>query len=251
MSEAGPVQAVARSLRLLNAIAADGEVGVIELAQATGLSAGTTHRLLATLVAGGYVEHDPQTRRYRLGIQLFTVAAAGERQLGRLRRAAAPALERLRDAFDETTNLVVLDRASIVYVDQVESTRPVRLFSRIGNRVPAHASGAGKALLAHAAAEDVEALLAGPPLQAVTEHTITAADALRAELVRVRERGWALDEEEFDEGVVCAAAPVLVGGRALAAVSVSGPSERMRRRALDAVGARVAQAAGEVAAALA
>ncbi|HKG37613.1 MAG TPA: IclR family transcriptional regulator [Conexibacter sp.] len=251
MSGSEPVQAVQRSLALLDALAERADGGVSELAGATGLQPGTVHRLLTTLVAGGYAAHDPRTRRYRLGSRLLTLATAAERDFARVRAAALPAMHALRDTFGETTNLVVLDRDSIVYVDQVESVRPVRMFSRIGNRVPAHASGAGKALLACEPSEAVDALVARGALPALTANTITIAAVLRTALAVVRRRGYALDEGEYDESVTCAAAAiVLPEGRVPAAISVSGPTERMRSLRLARVGRAVAQAARDAAAAV-
>jgi IclR family acetate operon transcriptional repressor len=243
----GTVQSVGRSLELIEAVARLGDAGLVELSEATGLSPSTTHRLLATLIAYGWVAQDPRTSRYRLGQRLVAIAGGAEARSARLRAAAQPAMRRLRDEYDETTNLVVLDGLSIVYIDQVESSRPVRMFSQIGNRVPAHASGAGKAQLAYQPHAVVDALSAREPFDALTPRTITAASALHEELARIRARGFAFDEEEYDEGVTCVAAPVFDhSGEVLAAISMSGPSARMSRLDLMRVGERIVQMAGEV-----
>jgi DNA-binding IclR family transcriptional regulator len=121
------------------------------------------------------------------------------------------------------------------------------MFSQIGNRVPAHASGAGKAQLAYQPDSVVDALCAREPFAALTPQTITSAAELREELARIRARGFALDEEEYDEGVTCVAAPVFDhAAEVRAAISMSGPSPRMSRLDLTRVGERIVEMAGEV-----
>jgi IclR family acetate operon transcriptional repressor len=246
-----PVQAVVRSLRILEAVAtADGAVssgvGVIEVARLAGLSPGTTHRLLATLGAEGYVTQDETTSRYRLGPGLFALARAAESEITALRALVTPAMETLSRAFGETVNLAVLDRRHIIYVDQIESDRPIRAFNRTGNRVPAHASAAGKALLAFTP-EGIVASLGTLPLESFTSRTITSTEELAEHLREVRRRGYALDLGEQDEEVICVASPVASPSQPpVAALSVSGPAQRMRSLNLDDVGAQLAAVASEI-----
>lgn len=238
-----PVRAVVRGLRLLEALAERPSATLAELAAATGLGASTTHRLLATLVGEGYVSRDAATQRYRLGHRVAALSRSAAMPTEALRAAAGPHMTALRDAFDETVNLVVLDGSVIVYVDQAESARPVRMFSRIGNRVPAHASGGGKAILAQLPPDRLDELLGTGPLAALTARTVTDPGELRARLDDVRERGWALDDGEYDESVVCVAAAIPA---ASAALTISGPAERLRTLDLAAAGERVVAAAARV-----
>lgn len=238
----GTVQSVVRSLDLLEAVAGSAESGLVELANRTDLRPSTAHRLLATLVERGYVVQNPQTNRYRLGHRIIALAGVIEDRIARLRASAHPRIKAIRDQYDETTNLVVLDRFSVVYVDQFESSRAVRMFTRIGSRVPAHATGSGKALLAFQPPAMLEELFAREPLRQLTPHTVTSGDALRAELARVRERGYALDREEYEEGVACVAAPIFDHtGDVQAAVSISGPVDRINRFDLRDVGEELAR----------
>jgi DNA-binding IclR family transcriptional regulator len=249
MSDAQPVQAVVRSLRLLEALAnADGgDVGVVDVARATGLSQATAHRLLATLGGEGYVAQSTTTSRYRLGPRLFALATAAESEIAALRASATPVMHELQEALGETVNLSVLDRRHIIYVDQVESERAIRAFNRTGNRVAAHASAAGKVLLAFEPEAVLDGLAHGAPLEALTAATTTAPRELIAQLDEIRARGYAFDLGEHDEDVVCVAAPITAAGRRPAgALSVSGPADRMRRLDLADVGVRVARMASRI-----
>lgn len=240
----GTVQSVTRSIRLLEEIAESAEIGLTELTRRTGLRPSTVHRLLATLIECGYVVQGPHSNRYRLGHRVAALSGTIDERLARLRAAARPSLTELRDEYDETTNLSVLDGLNIVYVDQLASARAVRMFTRIGSRVPAYATGAGKAMLAFAPEAVRAELLAAGPYERFASNTITTPERLAEELERVRKRGYALDREEYDEGVACAAAPIFdhTGG-AIGAISVSGPASRMYRMDLTHLAEQVAEGA--------
>lgn len=242
----GTVQSVARSLRLLEEIAASAETGLIELTRRTGLSPSTTHRLLATLIECGYVVQGPSSNRYRLGHRVAALSGSIDDRLARLRAAASPSMTMLRDEYDETTNLSVLDRFNLVYVDQLGSSRAVRMFTRIGSHVPAYATGSGKAMLAFSPDSLLQEVYALAPYEQFAPNTITTADRLREELDRIRARGYALDREEYDEGVVCVAAPIFNHGGILGALSISGPASRMYRTDLTLAGEKVAEYALQI-----
>lgn len=224
------VQSVARALGLLEAVAARDEVGLAELGRNTALQPSTVHRLLATLIACGYVVQNKGTGRYRLSHKVVALAGDPERRVARLRAIARPHLEAIRDHSDETTNLVVLERFTATYVDQAESSRAVRMFTQIGRRVAAHATGAGKAMLAFQLEAARADLLASAPYKSLTAHTITSATALLQELDRVRARGYAIEDGEYEADVGCVGMPILDDdGYAIAAISVAAPLARLRQ----------------------
>ena len=246
------VQSLERAFDLLEALAAGGELGVTELAHRTGLVPSTAHRLLHTLTKRGYVTQSPETGRYLLGYKVVEVASGLERRLERLRVAARPHLEVIQRATGETVNLVVLDADRVVYVDQVEGSRNVRMFTTVGSSVPAHTTGSGKAIMANGPPEAVEALYGGrEPLQRLTEHTLTSLAALEEDFGQIRRRGFALDNEEHEEGVGCVAVAVFDHtGRPCAAMSVSGPSARILGANTSELGSLLIEHAGKVSDAL-
>lgn len=222
------VQSLDRALDLLEALAGADELGVSELAARTGLVPSTAHRLLATLVARGYAAQNPATGRYLTGYKLLELTSGLQDRLGRLRAAARPHLEAIQRETGETTNLVVLEGRNAVYVDTVAGSRSVRLFIEVGQAIPAHTSGSGKALLAWRSPEDLAALFDGAPLAESTPRTLTDVAALEEDLARIRRRGYATDDEEHELGVACVATPVLdPSGQPLAAISVTGPAPRI------------------------
>ena len=224
----GSVHAVERALDLLEELAtAEAPVGVSALSAATGQPAGTVHRLLATLTARGWVVRDERTRRYALGPLARALGRARE-TLPDLADVAPPFLRKVMEISGETANLALLDRDRAVYVAQVPCARTVRMFTELGNRVPLHCTGCGKVLLAHQDDEFIASLLSTQGLQRFTGKSITNPDRFWAEISAIRQRQYAIDDEEFEDGVRCLAVPVRdCSDRVIGALSVSGPSSRL------------------------
>jgi len=246
------VQSLERAFDLLEALSAGGELGVTELANRTGLVPSTAHRLLHTLAKRGYVSQSSESGRYLLGYKVVEVASGLERRLERLRVVARPHLERIQRATGETVNLVVLDADRVVYVDQVEGSRSVRMFTTVGTSVLAHTTGSGKAIMA-ASPPDAAALLyeGREPLEKLTAHTLTTLEALEDDFVRIRRRGYAIDNEEHEEGVACVATAVFDHtGRPCAALSVSGPTSRILQDKASDLGGLLVEHAAQVSVAL-
>jgi len=197
------------------------EWGVRELSTHLGWSRSTTHALLSTLASEGFLMQS-KDRRYRLGWAVFELGSVFLSRL-ELREEALPVMRRLNQKFDEAVHLAVLDRGEAVYVEKVSSPRSVRILTRMGLRYPAHCSGVGKVLLAHAP----ETILADIPFTPFTTHTITDARVLKQELEHIRRVGVAYDREEAQVGLSCVAAPISdFTGEVIAALSMSLPTVR-------------------------
>lgn len=216
---------IARATAVLSAVRKDdAAVGVSELARRTRLAKSTVSRLVAELVDVHLLERDGAA--VRLGVKLFELGELAARPRD-LRRAALLPMGDLRRATGQTVNLAVLEGADVVYMHILHGLRGPPLPSRVGGRMPAHATGLGKAMLAHADPATIdEVLRAG--LRRVGPRTISDPLALRQELRRVRQAGVAYEREESAAQVGCAASPVVVGiDQAVAAVSVAGWSGRL------------------------
>ncbi|MBA2534159.1 MAG: IclR family transcriptional regulator [Rubrobacter sp.] len=229
------VQSLERTLDVLEFLgSSEQEFGVSEIGAATGLSAGTVHRLLGTLVSRGYVRRNQRTRQYSLGLRALTMAITARERIGPL---ALPFLEELVRASQETANLAVLEDGSTLYIEQAfPPTRTLRMFTDPGNRVPPHTTGTGKVLLAYQPPRLLEFILGRAGLSRQTVNTITDMSQLRAEFQQIRRDGYASDFEEQEEGVRCLAAPVFgPDGNIFAAMSVSGPASRLDQGRMDAI----------------
>lgn len=222
------VQSVERALDLLECIARSEKwVGISELSAATGQPIGTVHRLIKTLMLREYVVRDRRMRRYALGPAVRTLAGPNL-QTPKWTDIAAPFLRELVEVSGETSNLAVMEGDLAVYMAQAQSLRMVRMFTELGNRVPLHSTGCGKVLLAYQPDDIIASIIAEAGLPAYTDKTITDPEQLRQELDAVRQRGYAVDNGEQEEGVLCLAVPVCDSRRkVIAALNISGPANRL------------------------
>jgi len=219
-------QSVERALGVLRCVEADDDgVGITELAQRTGLTPSTAHRLARALTEAGLLSQDPRTERYQLGPALVVLGRKAEQRLGY--RQALPLLEELATDTGESINLGIRAGDEVRVVLDVASRHPLRFSQEAGSRVPMHVSAMGKCMLANGGDIDDQITRLGDLVRA-THRTITDRDQLREELELVRERGWALNDEERNPGVRAIAAPVLrPGGGAIGAVAIQGPTVRI------------------------
>ncbi|WP_436775484.1 IclR family transcriptional regulator [Yinghuangia sp. YIM S09857] len=220
----GGVQSLERAFDLLEVLAdAGGVLGLSDLAARSGLPMPTIHRLVRTLVRMGYLRQDA-SRRYTLGPRLIHLGETAGRLLGSWAR---PYLAELMESTGETANLAVLESGEVVYVGQVPSRHSMRMFTEVGRRVQPHCTAVGKALLAQLPEEQAARTLGHGPLTAHTAYTVTEPADLLRQFAAIRERGYAVDDQEQELGVRCIAV-VVPGAPTATALSVSGPEGRIR-----------------------
>lgn len=250
------INSVARAVQIIELLAAEGDaVRLSDLSERLGLNRTTLFHLLATLQAHGWVARDP-ARRYALGARFLDVSSRYLRQLlafdiGALAR---PYMEALWRALNETVHLSVLDRSNrvVIDVDSIESTRELRTAGGIGQPKPLYCTASGKVFLAYMPDDERESHLAAAALTPRTGRTITDPDRLRRELGAVRERGYALDDREYDPDIFCMAAPVFKApDQPGAALMISFPANRLQVRAVEEVSAQLRDVAAQVSLALA
>ena len=225
--EVAGTAAFSKFMAVLQAVAdAAGPLAMADLIRACGYPRGTVYRIVAALSQQGLIAEAPAaapggTPRYGLGPRLLQLASRAWSQLD-LRAALADDLQALRDETGETVHLAVPAGREMIYIDKLESQGPVRMASRVGGRLALHSTAAGKAYLAALPDTEADALIAALDLAARMPNTLTDRDALRQELARIHQRGYAVDDEENERGIVCYSVAITgQGGRPLACVSVS------------------------------
>jgi IclR family pca regulon transcriptional regulator len=219
-------QSLERGLAILSAFKPEvAELGISELARELGLSRSTSHRYVATLARLGYLQQNKVTRKYRLGPRVFDLGFSAINSM-ELRQISAPHLRQLSDETGRTVNMAILDGADIVYIERCRASGPgqreIDLALHVGSRLPAYCTSMGKVLLAYLPAEEQAALIAKVDFVDRGPNTITTADALAAELERVRVSGVAVNNEELAYGLRSIAVPVWgQTGEVVAAINVA------------------------------
>ncbi len=240
---------VGKALEVLDMVADfERPVRFSELLAAERFPKATLFRLLQTLTSQGMLSYDPDRQSYAPGMRLVRLAHSAWRQSS-LAPIARPHVDRLAAQVGETVHLAQLDNGQVLYVDKRNARQPVEMFSQAGKIGPAHCTGVGKAMLAFLEPGPLEDALARQSFHRFTDHTLTSAKALKADLARIRARGYAFDDEEHEPGIICLAAPILTrAGRVLGALSVTSTTERMNIPALEALAPGILQTAAAIAA---
>lgn len=240
-------QTLDRALTILVEVGEAGPRGLTlaECALSLGYSKPTVHRILRTLLARGFLRHDEERGTYTLGVANLRLGMTFLEQLD-LRAEALPILREVGTQSGETVHLGVLDGSDVVYIEKVESSHAVRMFSQIGHTMPSHSTGIGKAILAFLPEEELAALLPRR-LEVRTPATITDRKQLLGHLAKTRERGYSIDEIENEEGIRCVGAPVFEHtGTVCAGISIAGPVTRLTQERTEELGALVLEAAMEI-----
>ena len=229
MTEHSSVQSLDRAFDLLEILCRSrGGMSIGALSAETGLHKSTVHRLLASMCTRGYVQRDAETSMYRAGMRLCEMSSYIVDNLDVVDRARA-VMERLGRETDETVHLVMRDENDVVYIHKIDSgNSAIRMFSRIGMRLPMYCTGVGKAILSTWPLSEAREVWEGSDVYSWTENTVTDEEAFFREIDKARQLGYALDNEENEMGVRCIAAAIPdYRGHAFHAISLSAPATRM------------------------
>ncbi len=208
MKQQPSTRSLSRGLQIIDILAESRDgLPLTQIARKASLSKSSTHRLLQTLVQEDLVTQDGDSSHYRLSLKLLWLAIRLIDGLS-LDQMVRPLLEDLAHATRETVHMALLDGNMAVYVEKIDSPNSIRMYSRVGKRVPLHCTGLGKAILAYLPKERVHEIVAIEGLPRRTANTITEPKPLFEHLATIRSRGYALDEEEHEEGIRCIAAPL-------------------------------------------
>jgi DNA-binding IclR family transcriptional regulator len=240
------VRSVERAFSVLEALKENGEMRLGDICRNTTLAKGMAFKILYTLCSGGHVYRDPETGKYGLGQTLFELGHAAGSQM-RERKSSHDILRSLVKKTNETAHLAVLQGSDVLYLDKVESNASLRMVTAIGIRRPAYCTGTGKALLAGLTDEVVRSLMKSHPMQRFTPNTICNVDDLLSELALTRARGYAVDNEENEPGIMCVGAPVRNRENVVvSAISVAGPTIRVNRETIPQITIDVIEAANQI-----
>lgn len=241
-------ESTAKGLEIIEVMAAaPGSMRLQDISKAVQAPASTVLRFLKTLKDYNYAEQDPATLQYFLTFRFSHIADQVRRQVS-FRDIVHPHLAEFSKTHGEASSLAVESDFLVVYVDVVEGPdRILQTLQRIGKTAPMHSTGVGKVLLLDKTGSEIDELIKSSGLRRLTSRTITSRKGLVAELGRVRRRGYALDNEECEEGVRCAAAPLRDHtGKIVAAISTSGPIARMATRRIEQLGREIVELSAKI-----
>jgi IclR family transcriptional regulator, KDG regulon repressor len=242
MSES--IRAVERALDVLQCFTSQTpQLNMSQISERIGINKSTVHRLLLTLERNRFVERDLSTGMYRPGLRLLQIASLAMEQ-NNLRRIALPFMQSLCSECRENVNLALLDGDDVVYVDVIEGLQRVKLAAVPGQRLPGFSTASGKAILAFLPEDRVTHILErGMPRYTAT--TVRSLEQFFEDAARIRERGYAISEQEFEEGINAIAAPIC--DQPIASISIAGPAYRLTRERMLEMGPRLMQTARDIA----
>ena len=205
-------------------------LGATEVSRKMGLGVSGIYHILNTMKACGMIDQDPVTKKYEIGLGLYSLCSQSRTQ-DVFGRRAQPYLDRLSQICGETSNLILLRGLQIVYAAQASMNHNTQMFTQLGSSAPYYCTGAGKAMLAFLSEDEWERYISNTGFKKYTDHTIADGESLKKELAEIRANGVAYDREEREDGVSCVAVPVFnAAGQPVAAISVSGPTGRIREK---------------------
>jgi DNA-binding IclR family transcriptional regulator len=236
-----------KALDIIDAVSKLGNAGIREISSKTGFPPATTHRIAATLAKRRFFNQDPVTKHYSLSLRFLELGTKVQQQFD-LPTIARPHLQKLMSETGESANLAIGDGDSVVYLDQVQNDKSMlKIFTRLGSRVPLYSTGVGKMLLSRWNKTELDAYLKRTQLIPYTPNTLIRRNQILEELDRISARGFAVDNEEMEAGVRCVAALVFDHRQQVAAaVSISGAAMRITPDRTENFGEIVKQCALDI-----
>jgi IclR family transcriptional regulator, acetate operon repressor len=243
----GGVQSLTRGLTLLEQLAdSEGGISLTEISQRAALAPSTAHRLLNTLADMGFVFQAPDSGLWYIGLKTYRVGCAFVSNRDFVGESHAY-LRKLMEQSGETANLSIIDGTHVCFIAQVQCHEVMRMLVRLGSRLPAHASGSGKAILSALPEDELAIFFRESKLQKLTQKTTTDVDQLRLQFGAIRARGYSYDDEENALGLRCVAAPIYDEySEPLGAISLAGPIARLSDERILKLGPLVAHTAREI-----
>ncbi|WP_284639281.1 IclR family transcriptional regulator [Paenibacillus silviterrae] len=241
------IQSIDKALDLIELLAERGSLSLIELTELLNQPKSSTYRIVLTLENRGFISRSDEDGKYCLGYkQLHITKNLLERS--NIRTAAIPEMKRLSDLYGDTVNLgVLMDDGQIMYVEIIESTHALRMTDSVGSKSPFHATAMGKAIAAYSPEPLIDRLIDEYGLYPITKRTITSVDLFKTELEKVRQSGYAIDDQEIVEGARCVASPIFgMFGNIYGAISVSGAMHRYTDETIPEITTQVVAAAAAV-----
>jgi len=211
-----------KSLQIIDLLGKNPQgLSLLELSTMLDYPKSTIHHILHTFLPHDYVAKDPETRKYSLGFKFLEI---GRRILDNIdiRRIARRYLRELHDECKETVHLAILRNDKVIYIDKIDTPGGLSLATYVGFATDPHAAAGGKVLLSELSPQEIADIYRGKPLTVYGKNTITSMDRLLEELEKVRNQGYAIDDEEYYKGVRCVAAPIRAGGEIVVALSITG-----------------------------
>ena len=239
---------VGKALEILDLVASfERPVRFSDVLERADFPKATVYRFIQTLTSQGMLNYDPDRQTYALGIRLVRLAHSAWQQSS-LAPVAHPHIEKLAQEVGETVHLAQLDHAQVLYVDKIDPSKPIEMFSQAGKVGPAYCTGVGKAMMAYLDQPHLDEVIEQQSFHVFTEHTLANAQSLRAELIDIRSNGYGFDREEHEPSIICIALPILTAQcRVLGALSVTSSTARTNLAALEALVPRIQSAATAIA----
>ena len=236
MGKSERIKSIDKALDLLEFLSVnEQETGITEISKNLHLGLSTVHRILFTLKSRGYVIQNRNTKKYRLGIKLFTLGCAVQSTKHLVERTKSY-LRKLSQSTNETANLAILEGKEVIYLDTIGSPEVLRTEIMAGARTPAHCTALGKVLLAFISDGEFESLYKrDEPLSSLTSKSISSLEELEKKLKKVKKQGYAVDIEEYKIGINCIGAPIFGRNGAIAAISITGPASRFTINEMEKV----------------